>query len=173
MEDIIKSFHIDWKLMVAQLINFSIVAWVLWRWALKPLTAVMSKRAQEISDGLANAKKASEGLEELKHTKQEMIKDAKREAAEIQKQAEAASEKYRQETITKVKSEAEKAVAEVKQKFMTEKDQMLKEVQRQAASLVVQATTKVLGKITTPKFDQTVIQQAIKEVTNKSKAKTS
>lgn len=169
MEDIIKSFHIDWKLMLAQLINFTIVAVVLWRYALKPLTAVMSKRAQEISDGLANAQKAAEGIEQLKATKQEMIKEAKREAIEIQKQAEATAENYRKETVARVKAEAEKAVAEVREKFLSEKDQMLKEVTQQAANLVVLATTKVLGKVATPKIDQAVIQQAVKEVSNKPK----
>ena len=94
MEDIIKSFHIDWKLMMAQLINFTIVAWVLWRWALKPLTKVMTKRAEEISKGLQDAKTAAEGLEQLKITKQEMIKEAKHEAAAIHKQAELTAEKY-------------------------------------------------------------------------------
>lgn len=157
--------------MLAQLINFSIVAWVLWRFALKPLTAVMTKRAQEISDGLANAQKAADGIEQLKVTKQEMLKEAKIQAVEIQKQAEASAESYRQETLVRVKAEAEKAVAEVKQKFISEKDQMLKEVTQQAANLVVMATAKVLGKVTTPKIDQAVIQQAVKEVVNKTKAK--
>ena len=62
-------------------------------------------------------------------------------------------------------------MAEVKQKFIAEKDEMFKEVKQQAASLVIQATAKVLGKVAAPKLDKELIEQAVKEVVNKSKSK--
>ncbi len=168
MEDIIKLFYIDWKLMLAQLINFTIVAWVLWRFALKPLTGVMTKRAEEIEQGLLNAKKAEEVLEKMKIVKDETLKEAKQQAEEIRKIAEAESEKQRQLTLTRVKAEAERVLQETRQKFLVEKDQILADVKRQAASMVVQATAKILGKVTTPKINQALVEQAIKDVVNKS-----
>lgn len=173
MEDIIKSFYIDWKLMLAQLINFTIVAWVLWRYALKPLTAIMSNRAQEIAKGLQDAKKAEEALLQISQAKDQALKEAKKQAEEIRQEAERQAQTQRQETLIRVKAEVERVLVETRQRFMVEKDQMFEEVKKQAASLVVQATSKIMGKISTPKLDHDMIEQIVKETVNKSKFKQS
>jgi F-type H+-transporting ATPase subunit b len=157
--------------MLAQLINFTIVAWVLWRYALKPLTAVMTKRADEIEKGLSDAKKAEEALVQVREIKEETLREAKKQAEEIKKEAEVQAEKQRQETLARVKTEAERVLQETREKFLVEKDQILQDVKRQAASLVVQATGKVLGKISTPKLDHDLVEQAVKDTINKPKAK--
>ena len=57
MDSLISTFHIDWHLIVAQLVNFAVVILVLWRFALKPLGKLMDERGQTIAGGLENAKK--------------------------------------------------------------------------------------------------------------------
>ncbi len=167
MEDIIKSFHIDWKLMIAQLINFGIVVFVVWRFGLQPLIGTMDKRNKEIEKGLADAKRIEEEIKQLAVTKEEIIKEAKKQAENVRQEAEAAAEAQRQETLTRVRIEAAKVLEEEKQKFAVEKERLLHEVRRQAASLIVQATAKVLGKTVTPTLDRKVVEESIQEVVNK------
>ena len=54
MDSLISTFHIDWHLIVAQLVNFAVVILVLWRFALKPLGKLMDERGQTIAGGLEN-----------------------------------------------------------------------------------------------------------------------
>ncbi len=167
MEDIIKSFYIDWKLMIAQLINFGIVVWVVWHFGLKPLLGTMDKRSQEIEQGLSDAKRIKDEIKQLAITKNEVIKEAKQQAERIRQEAEAAAEAQRQETLTRVRAEATKVLQEEKQKFATEKERLLQEVKRQAASLVVQAVVKILGKTVTPALDRKVVEESLQEVVKK------
>ena len=41
MDELVKTFHIDWKLIIAQTVNFTIVLGVLWYFAFKPLMKVI------------------------------------------------------------------------------------------------------------------------------------
>ena len=62
MDSLITTFHIDWKMIIAQLINFVVVFFVLYRYALKPLAKLMEERGTTIEDGLKNADKQKELL---------------------------------------------------------------------------------------------------------------
>ncbi|MFH1111465.1 MAG: F0F1 ATP synthase subunit B [Patescibacteria group bacterium] len=171
MEDFINTFHVDWKLMIAQLINFGIVIGVLWKFALKPLMKTMDSRTKEIEKSLADAKRIEQEMKQLTITREEVLTEARKQSEEIQRQGEARSEVQRQETLQKVRTEAERVVQETRQKFIVEKEEMLNEVKKQASSLVVQAVAKVLGKVTTPTLDKKVIDEAMQEISNRNHKK--
>jgi F0F1-type ATP synthase membrane subunit b/b' len=50
--DLLGKLGINAPLFLAQLVNFSIVLLVMWKWVYTPLVKLMDKRAQEIADGL-------------------------------------------------------------------------------------------------------------------------
>ena len=48
---------IEWRMLLAQLINFSIVFFLLWRFAYRPVFAMLEARRLKIAEGMANAEK--------------------------------------------------------------------------------------------------------------------
>ena len=68
MDSIIATFHIDWKIIIAQVLNFGVVFGVLYLFALKPLMKVMRERTEKIEKGIKDAK---ENAEVLNNTKKE------------------------------------------------------------------------------------------------------
>ena len=46
---------IQWPKLIAQLINFSIVLFVLWKFAFKPIFGMLDARKNKIAEGLTNA----------------------------------------------------------------------------------------------------------------------
>ena len=63
MDSIISTFHIDWKIIIAQMINFGVVFVVLYIYALKPLGKLMKERGEKIEAGINDAKKSGELLQ--------------------------------------------------------------------------------------------------------------
>ena len=49
MEEIAKVFGIHWKLLAAQMVNFSIALFVLHRYVYKPIFAILEKRQQKLA----------------------------------------------------------------------------------------------------------------------------
>ena len=100
MEELVKTFHIDWKLLIAQIINFGIVLGVLWYFALKPLMKVMNKRSGDIEQSLKNAEEIEKKLTAAGETKDQMITDAKKESQVILENASKEAEKIKWITST-------------------------------------------------------------------------
>ena len=63
MDSIISTFHIDWKIIIAQAVNFGVVFIVLYIFALKPLSKLMAERSEKIKKGIDDAKRSDELLE--------------------------------------------------------------------------------------------------------------
>ena len=48
---------IQWPKLIAQVVNFAIVLFILWKWAYRPVFAMLDERRQKIAEAMANADK--------------------------------------------------------------------------------------------------------------------
>src|SRR3990167_8785703 len=83
MESIISTFHIDWKIIIAQAVNFGVVFVVLYIFALKPLSKLMAERAEKIAKGVDDAKSNASVLEKTQKEYDEVMMRARIEANKI------------------------------------------------------------------------------------------
>jgi F-type H+-transporting ATPase subunit b len=145
--DIIKlfgSFGVDGPHLIAQLVNFAILAFVLYRFAIKPALGQMEERNRLIEKGLADAQSATQRLAEAQKASEAKLNAASDEAAKILADARHAAKA----AVEAAKAEASAAQAEVvaKAKAAIEADRvkMLAEVRGEVSRLVVETAAKVL-----------------------------
>ncbi len=164
MEEIIQTFHIDWKMLLAQVINFGIVVFVLYKFAYRPLLKHMNERTETIERGLEDAKKAQEKLEEADKDKEEKLKKAKKEALAILEEAGRQAEKNKETMVTEAREEAGKVVEQAKKQIELEKEKMLKEMKQEVGELVVQATEKVVKGKLSEEGDKKLVDDVVKSL---------
>jgi len=131
-----------WQFL-AQLVNFSIVLFVMWKWVYTPLLKLMDARAKEIADGLTNAKKAEQRLADASDEKERLLKEARAEAHVLLEDVKAKAEGVRQEKLKIAMTEIEKHIADAKVQIKGERDVAAASLKREVAGLVVAATGKV------------------------------
>src|SRR3989344_4428923 len=163
MSELLSKLGIDWRLLIAQLINFLILLFVLRRFAYKPLLKLLDERRQKIADGLANAQKAKSNLEEDGKERPEFIPTAKKGASEIISLAEAAAQKNREETLKEAKTGVEKIIAEARKQIESEKNKMIGEIKSEITELVILAAEKTASIKLDDKKDKELIEKIIKE----------
>ncbi len=164
MDELIKTFHIDWKLLVAQIVNFAIVFWVLYKFALKPLMKTMDKRSKDIEKSLEDAKKIESNLLMSDQEREEKIKIAKKEASAIIESARGQGQKQAEEMVEKAKEEVKTVITDAKSQINNEKQIMLKEVKQEVGDLVVKTTKKVLGEAVDGKVDSELIKKSLDKI---------
>lgn len=164
MDELIKTFHLDWKLLVAQLINFGIVLFVLWKFALKPLMKVMDQRKKEIEKSLDDAKKIEANLIMSNEGREKKILEAKKEAQRLIEEAQARGQEQGQKLIEEAKAEVQTVIAAAKEQISSEKDKMLKEVKAEVSQLVVLTTKKVLSEALDENLDAKIIENSLKKI---------
>ena len=163
MENLIETFHVDIKLLIAQVINFAIVFSVLYFFALKPLLKVMQDRTKKIEKSMDDAKKIEEKLSKTDEEYGKAISSAKKEANVIMEKASVMAEEKRQELIKKAKNEIGQIINKEKEQMQAEKAKTLKEIKKETADLVVVSLEKILEEKIDSKKDGELIRKIIKK----------
>jgi F-type H+-transporting ATPase subunit b len=144
MEELISTFHIDWKLMIAQIVNFALVFGLIYWLAAKPLSKLMKDRTKEITDGLDNAKKAEGELANANIKKEEIIREGKEDAKKIISISQADGKEIVKEAKDKAIVEKEEIIKQAKLDALKEKQNADDQVRKEAAELVSSSVRKVI-----------------------------
>ena len=163
-ESVLASLGINGTLFVFQLINFAIVAVILWFLILKPLTKKMSERQKMIDDSIDNAKKIETNLGMSERKYQEKIDQAKVDANKLMEKSQQEALQAGEAAKTKAKEEIEQLVEQVRKNIKIERDQSIAEIKEQAANLIISATEKMIsGKLDSTK-DKKIIEEAMEDI---------
>lgn len=163
MEDLIHKLGIDWKLLVAQIVNFAILLFLLKKFLYKPLINLMNNRRQKIVQGLEKAKRGEEEFQKIQELREKELAKIQKEAETIIQKAKEVGDKKQQEILKEAEEKTKKVIEEAKGRIEIEKEKMLKEVRQDIANLVVGATEKILKE----KVDKNKEKEMINEVFKK------
>src|SRR5229473_4277748 len=151
-------------LFLSQVISFAIVAFLLRRFAYKPILAVLEDRRRKIEEGQLNAEKIRKELAEAEKRYQEIVAkanaDAQRMIDEARESAAHVSERKQQEAITS----AEQILAKAKEAAALEHERQMQNLKRELGRLVVDTTAKVTGKVLTPEDQKRLQEEAARQV---------
>lgn len=165
VEKIAQTFGWNPTLFFSQVVSFCIVAFLLHRFAYKPILTVLEERRQKIAEGLANAEKIKQELANAQAKAQEIMSQASAQANKAIEEARAAAAKVQEAETQKAIAAANDIIAKAKQASEAELIRMKAELRKEVGRLVVATSAKVTGGILT-----TEQQGRLAEETNKQLA---
>jgi F-type H+-transporting ATPase subunit b len=163
MSELLTKLGIDWKLLIAQVVNFLVLLFVLWKFAYGPILSMLEKRTRKIERGLKDAEDAGKKLEESAEKQKEILKKARVEAKDIVEKAHIQAEKIKSELAVEAKVQAEKIIVSAKAEIEQEKQKTIAEIKSEIGGLVVAATEKIIGEKIDEKKDQKLIESVIND----------
>ncbi len=156
---------IQWQILLAQTISFSLVLFVLWRFAYRPIKTMLEARRLKIADAMANADKIKAELARTEAERKRVLAQAGDQANELIEQARAAAQRVREVETQKAVAAAEQIITKAREAAAHDHDRMLAELKREVGRLVVQTTTTVTGKILTPEDQRRLAEETEKQLT--------
>ena len=126
-------------------IIFGIVAFILGKYAWKPLLNAIKERERYIDISLRKAKSAREILTNLKQEQDEIIKQTRHDKGEMLKEGAEQRDKVIAEAKEKARTEAEKIIADAHKKIQKEREEALVDMRNQITTLSIEIATKVVG----------------------------
>ena len=160
-----KTFGFNTPHFIAQCISFAIVAFLLQRFAYKPILKVLEERRQKIAESLANADKIKSELASAQAKAQEILTQAGAQGNKMIEEARASAAKVLEVESQKAIATANDIIAKARQASEAELVRMKAELRKEVGRLVVATSAKVTGNILTA--DQ---QTRLAEDTNKQLA---
>lgn len=135
----------DWRVALFNIINFLIVAGLLYKFFFKKMWETMAERQRILTEGIENAERAKAELAMAEQKAAGIVKEAKGEANKIITASADEATKVASDIKANAEGEAAQLHERAKQTAEKEKAKMLSEFKQEAGELVVAATEKLVG----------------------------
>ena len=147
--EIAATFGVDWPHFLAQMVSFAIVCAVLYRFAYRPVLAMLDERRRQIAETAAMAERIKLELAQADAERQRRLEEVSVQAAKLIEEARAAAARLQQAEMQKAVAAAEGIIARAREAAAQDHARMLAELKREVGRLVVQTTAAVAGRVLT------------------------
>lgn len=144
MQQLFFAFGIDWRLLIAQAINFGVVLVALWYFLYQPVLRTLEERRRVVAQGVEDAERAREKLAHADSEAAERVGAADTEAQEIVRAARTNADLARSELLREAEIRAAAIATDAAARATDAAAKMLRESEREVARLSLLAAEKVL-----------------------------
>jgi F-type H+-transporting ATPase subunit b len=141
----LEALGINLGYLISQIVNFALLAVLLYFVAYKPILRMLDQRSERIKQGLEDAEQASRRAAEMEQEFEQRLAEARKEGQEIIAQATQMSEKARQDILETAREEARAQVEKAKEEISRERELAMSELRQQVADLSLSISEKVIG----------------------------
>lgn len=131
-------------LIIWMTVAFSLLLWILAKFAWKPIMKGLKEREQTIEEALNTANKAREEMKELKFTNEQLLKEAKEERDLILRDARKVKESIVEGARVKANEEANRIIENAKEAIKNEKLAAIHDMKNQLAVLSIEIAEKII-----------------------------
>jgi F-type H+-transporting ATPase subunit b len=164
MDTIAQQFGVYWPNLIAQVVLFVIVYFVLRKYAFGPIVTMLEERRRKIEEGQVNAEKIKQQLAAAQAKYEEIVARANAEAQKLIEEVRLSSERLadqkRQEAITA----AEQILTKAREALVQERERTMEDLKQDFGRMVIETTAKVTTKVLTPEDQRRISEEAIREI---------
>lgn len=164
VSQIARTFGVDWVHLGAQIVSFSIVCALLYKFAYGSVLAMLEERRRLIELGLANAEKIKAELDRTEAQRQEVMAQAYAQSAKVIEEARVAAARVLEQETRRASASGEQIMAKAREAAAQDHDRMLAELKREVGHWAVMAAAAVTGKILTPEDQRRLAEENVTQV---------
>ena len=153
--------------LIAQILNFLFLVFVLAKFAYKPLLNIMEERKNKIAADLEAADAAKAEAEAVKSEYAAKLADARQEAQAIVEAARKSAQAAHDKIMAETKAEQDQVVAAAKEAIELEKQKALADVRAQVISLSMMAASKIVEQKLGSEEDKKMAGEIVDSIINK------
>ncbi len=149
----------DWFTIIAQLVNFAILVFLLYKFLFKRVTKKMDERKAEIEERFRKAEEMKREYEELRQKLRDKEKRLEDKRSDILNEAEKEAGEERKRIIEEAKNDAEKVKEKWLEDFENEKKKSIEELRKQIGAYVFKTCKKVMKEFASKDFEEGILQK--------------
>lgn len=164
MNDLISAFGLDYRVMIANIVNFTLLMLILYKIGYKPILKFVQDRTNTIESGLKNAKEAAKHLEQAKAEQEAVLVEARKEAQQIMTTAQDQAKKQASAFVEKSRTEAQAVLDKAKKDIRIEHEKMIQQAKSELSGLVLLASEKLLQEKITEASDKQFVDKVLADI---------
>lgn len=148
----------DWVTVVAQIINFLILVWLMKRFLYQPILHVIDEREKRVAAAIADADEKDKQAKELQATFQQKNDEFDEQRAEMKKSADDEVAGERQKMLDAVRTEAEELRKQRRQQLQQEGERQNVAIKERIQQEVLTISREVLQDLAAVSLDEQILQ---------------
>lgn len=132
--------------LIAQIINFLLLVFLLAKFAYRPLMQVLEERQKNIADNIDAAERERKDAQQLKMEYQQQLAQARSQAQAIVEKAEKLAEEAKEEILKDARAESARILKNAQAEVARERALALAQLKNEVVVLSMAAATKIIDK---------------------------
>jgi F-type H+-transporting ATPase subunit b len=153
--------------LIAQIVNFLILVFILTKLAYKPLLKAMADRQARIANDLASAEKERLAAEQLRLEYQQQMADARSQGQMIVDKAVKTAEQMKQEILEEARTENARMLKNAQDEIARQTEQAMAGIRGEVVALTIAAATKVIEKEMSAEINAKLVADFIEKLDDK------
>ena len=163
MLEALTSLGIDYKLLIAQLVNFVLLFIVLYIFLYKPVLKMLNERSKKVDKSLDDADRIEKRLVEVEKEIDNKLKEADKKSTALINEAKQQGKSIESGMTVEAQKKADQIVEKAKVEILNQQQKMLSEAQLGIANLVSE-TIRLIAQDKTLKLDSKMIDGTISKL---------
>jgi F-type H+-transporting ATPase subunit b len=147
--------------MIWTVVTFAGLAYVLARFAWKPILAALDNREDSIRQNILSAESSKKAAEDLRQEYESRLAGVEAKTRELMAQAEAQARGLKDEWVRTAHQESEKLLDETRKKLGEEERRLVRDLRAEMAEMSLRATEKMLRRGLDKPFQDRLMQEAL------------
>ncbi|MDQ4044536.1 MAG: F0F1 ATP synthase subunit B [Chloroflexota bacterium] len=157
-----------WQLLI-QLIAFIIFIFLLWRFAVGPITSLLDERQGKIRDSMEAAERMQAELRETQARNEQVLQEARREAQNIVATARTNGDQMIARAREEAAAQADEYLERARGTLRQETEQARQQLRNEVADLAVEAAGRIVRKELDPRAHARLIEDTLAEAKTTSR----
>ena len=162
--ELLSKLGIDWKLLLAQVVNFGILLGVLTAFVYRPLLDLLDARRERIAKAMEDAGRIEGQKKEMEQIRIKELQKIDQEAGAFLERAKEQAEKMKADILQVASKEAEGLLAKGKQQLEGERARVMGEVQMILTKVILEMTEKILEREFSPDDEKRLMHSLAKDL---------
>ena len=151
-------------LILWTIVTFLVLAFLLKKFAWKPLLQSLQQREEGIQHAIERAEQAKREAEQLLEENRKQLALAEQEGHRLLTEARALAEKLKSEIVESAQQQSRRVIDQARQEIDRDKDAALLQLRGEVANLAIQVAEKILGETLDDKKHRTIVDTYLKEL---------
>jgi F-type H+-transporting ATPase subunit b len=159
---------IDWFTVIAQIINFLILVWLLKRFLYKPILEAVNEREKKIADELNDAEMKKADAQKEKNEFQQKNNEFDIQRSDLLNKAKEEAKDERKKLLEQARKDAEALRSKFQESLQNEQQQLNDELIQRTQKQVIEVSRKLLSDIADSTLEENIVSVFLKKITSLS-----
>jgi F-type H+-transporting ATPase subunit b len=156
--------QLNWSTVLLQILNFVIMAFILWRFLFKPVVRILDERSARVTSALDEAQQKRQAAEEMRTEYEGKLAQAEERVVAMQQQGEEDLARARREVLDETRKELAAMRENVEREIREARQQEISQHRRTLGELITTLSARMISEATDHDFQEASMEQFIERL---------